>query len=170
MNTRASPATGAPRELTEWHVLGIVLVFFGTIIAVNVVMAFAAVGTFPGLVVENSYLASQHYDDLIDKARAQDAKGLKDALSAKAGVLTFRLADAAGAPVAGLEVAAHVGRPSTTREDRDLAFAPRSDGIYVAGDALPAGLWEVDLEARRGADLVFRRTQEVHVDPPEAVK
>jgi nitrogen fixation protein FixH len=162
----ASIRASGGRELTGWHVLAIVIIFFGTIIAVNVAMAVAAVGTFPGLVVENSYVASQHYDELLAKARAQDAKGFVDELSVNKGTLTFALSTPGG-PVSGLAVSAHVGRPSTTREDRDIAFASRGNGAYVGTTPLPAGLWEVDLEARRGGELVFRRTQEVRVEVPE---
>ena len=50
------------RELTGRHVLVITLCAFGTIIAVNVFMAVMAVGTFPGLEVKNSYVASQTFD------------------------------------------------------------------------------------------------------------
>jgi nitrogen fixation protein FixH len=152
--------------LTGWHVLAIVLAFFGVIIGVNIVMAFAATSTFPGLVVANSYVSSQRYNELLAKARAQDAAGWQHELSADDGVLKFQLATASGAPATNLSVLAHVGRPSTTRADRDLELL-HSGAFYLAGEALPAGSWEVDIEARRGNELVFRRTEEVFVEPSE---
>jgi nitrogen fixation protein FixH len=153
---------------TGWHMLAIVCLFFGTIIAVNIAMALAATGTFPGLVVENSYVASQHYDELLAKARAQDRRGWRAAIAEDGGTLSFVLSDSIGERVSALLVRAHVGRPSTTREDRSLEFALLGDGSYKAREPLPPGLWEVDLEARRGGELVFRRTQEVFVKPAEA--
>lgn len=156
--------------LNGWHILGIVLLFFGTIIGVNAVMAFAAVGTFPGLVVENSYVSSQNYNELLAAARAQDAAGWRDQLSTEDGVLAFALATAGGSPAESLNVSAYVGRPSTTREDRALAFAAAAGGGYVAAEPLPGGLWDVDLEARRGEEVVFRRTYEVLVEASEAGK
>ena len=42
------------RELTGRHVLAITLTAFGVIIAVNLMMAFKAVSTFPGLETPNS--------------------------------------------------------------------------------------------------------------------
>jgi nitrogen fixation protein FixH len=152
--------------LTGWHMLVIVCLFFGTIIAVNLVMAFAATGTFPGLVVENSYVASQHYDELLEKAREQDKAGWSYELSADGGLIRAKLSQH-GAPLTDLSVIAHVGRPSTTREDRafDLALSP--DRSFHASEPLPPGLWEVDLEARRGPDILFRRTQEIFVKPTE---
>jgi nitrogen fixation protein FixH len=154
--------------LTGWHMLAIVLTFFGVVIAVNVAMAIAASGTFPGLVVENSYVASQHYDELLEKADEQDRKGWGVRLSSAGGILRLALSDAGGAPVRRLAVGAHIGRPSTTREDRNVAFSLLADGSYESQEALPPGLWEVDLEARRGEELVFRQTREIFVRPAAA--
>lgn len=154
--------------LTGWHMLGIVLVFFGVIIAVNIALAVAATGTFPGLVVENSYVSSQHYDELLARAHEQDKAGWRDDLKADGGVLRFSLSRSAGEPLRGLSVVAHVGRPSTTAEDRVLDLAPVGDGTYAAKGVLPPGLWEVDVEAGRGADVIFRKTQEIFIKPVEA--
>lgn len=60
------------RQLTGYHVLGIFVLGFGVIIAVNLTLAFNAVRTFPGLEVKNSYVASQSFD--ADRA-AQNALG-----------------------------------------------------------------------------------------------
>jgi nitrogen fixation protein FixH len=152
--------------LTGWHMAGIVCLFFGTIIAVNIVMAVAATGTFPGLVVENSYVSSQHYDELLAKAHAQDQQGWRATLTAgNDGTLGFALADSNGRHVPSLLVSAHVGRPSTTHEDRSIEFAADRDGFYASREPLPPGLWEVDIEARSAGAVVFRRTQEIFVKP-----
>jgi nitrogen fixation protein FixH len=156
--------------LTGWHMLAVVLAFFGVIIAVNVVMAFAATTTFPGLVVENSYVSSQHYNELLAAAREQDAAGWRDELAAENGILRFSLATAAGTPARGFIVTAHTGRPSTTREDRALAFVSTGSGRYDATEPLRSGLWEVDIEARRGEEVVFRRTHEIFVQSTESGK
>jgi nitrogen fixation protein FixH len=153
--------------LTGWHMLAIVLAFFSVIIGVNIVMAFAATSTFPGLVVGNSYVSSQHYNELLDAARAQDAAGWRHQLAIDKGILRFRLATASGTAATDLSVIAHVGRPSTTRADHDLTLV-QSGGVYLAGEALPPGYWEIDIEARRGNELVFLRTQEVFVKPSES--
>lgn len=155
--------------LTGWHMLAIVLAFFGVIVGVNVVMAVAATSTFPGLVVTNSYVSSQHYNELLAAAREQDAAGWKHTLSTADGVLKFHLATASGAPATDLSVTAHVGRPSTTRADRNMALV--YNGVsYEAGEALPPGWWEVDIDARRGSELVFRRTEELLIEPPGDVE
>ena len=57
-------------KLTGWHVLAIFVGAFGVIIGVNVALAWNAVATFPGLEVDNSYIASQTFDD---RREAQEA-------------------------------------------------------------------------------------------------
>jgi nitrogen fixation protein FixH len=159
----SSPTTAA-RPLTGWHFLGIICAFFGTIIAVNVVMATLAVGTFPGLVVENSYVASQEYNEMLDAARAQTGAGWRTGFRHEGGTLIFSIADRDGVPRTGLTVRALAGRPSTTQEDRSIVFAQEPGG-YRADQALPAGLWEVDIAATDDATLVYRETKEVFIAP-----
>jgi nitrogen fixation protein FixH len=143
--------------LTGWHALGIVCLFFGVIIAVNVAMALAATGTFPGLVVKNSYVASQHYNALLAESRAQKERGWSVDLQAENGLLHVRLADPSDAPISGLDVMARVGRPASASQDRVVDFEIGSDG-YVATAPLPPGRWMVELEAWSSGRLVYRAT------------
>ncbi|MGQ7791563.1 FixH family protein [Faunimonas sp. B44] len=147
---------------TGWHMLGVTGCFFGTIIAVNLVMAFAATGTFPGLAVKNSYTASQDYNGLLAAAREQEQAGWSADLAVEAGLLRFALRDAAGAAQPGLAVTAHVGRPGSEAEDRLIDFAAVPGG-YAAPEPLAAGRWEVDVEAHRDGTLLYRETREVFV-------
>lgn len=153
--------------LTGWHMLAIVFAFFGVIIAVNIALAVAATGTFPGLVVENSYVASQHYDELLARARAQDAEDWRYTLANNDGLLKVSLARGSDAPLRGLSVIVHAGRPSTTQEDRIFDLVAASDGSYVSSAALPPGVWEIDVEVGRGDEIVFRRTQELMIERTE---
>lgn len=50
------------RKLTGWHVVFGFVAAFGVIITVNLVMAYNAVASFPGLEVKNGYIASQSFD------------------------------------------------------------------------------------------------------------
>lgn len=148
--------------LTGWHVLGIVFLFFGTIIGVNVVMAMYATGTFPGLVVHNSYVASQNYNELLAETRAQAERGWTADVTAEDGFLHARLAAPGGAPLTGLRVLARVGRPATSAEDHEIAFDALGDA-YVAEDALTGGRWIVELEAWSGEALAYRATHPIFV-------
>jgi nitrogen fixation protein FixH len=147
---------------TGRHMLAVVLLFFGTIIAVNVVLAVAATGTFPGLVVENSYVASQKFNERLANDRAEKAAGRRLELGAPGGILDLRLASRDGSAERHLTVTALAGRPSSTREDRLIDLVETPDG-YRAAEALPAGQWDVDIEGRRGGELIFHSRQRLYV-------
>ena len=147
---------------TGWHMLAVIGLFFGVVIGVNMVMAVVATGTFSGLVVKNSYVASQNYNDLLAAGEAQAERGWQADMSTREGVLHLRLSDSAGEPLTGLEVAARVGRPASAREDRVVAFRAAGDA-YVASDTLAPGRWIVELTVRSGEALVYRATRPLTV-------
>ncbi|WP_169738481.1 FixH family protein [Afifella pfennigii] len=147
---------------TGWHAFAVVTAFFGTIIVVNLAMAGFAVGTFPGLVVKNSYVASQQYNDWLAESRAQEERGWQAKFDARDGVVKVRLADRSGSPITGVDVSALIARASTAQEDRrvQLSFV---EGIYQAPGVLDPGRWIVEITARSGEELVFRTTRPVMV-------
>ena len=147
---------------TGRHMLAVVLLFFGTIIGVNIVMVISATGTFPGLVVKNSYVASQNFNRTLAEAQAQDETGWRMELDAADGAIAVRLFDRDGVPLRGLAVTAAAGRPSTTGEDRSIALVQDGAG-YRAAEALPPGLWEIAIEARRDGTRVFGARERIHV-------
>ncbi|MFO1184189.1 MAG: FixH family protein [Bauldia sp.] len=148
-------------EFTGRLFLALALGFFGVVIAVNVGLAVVAGSTFPGLVVENSYTASQHYNTLLAAAREQDAGGLDVFLAADGDRLRVTLTGTAAR--LGLTVVASVGRPSSGREDRTLAFV--GDGrLYQASESLPRGMWNVEIDVKDGDRQVFRRTDKITID------
>ena len=63
------------KAFTGRHAAMILVAFFGTVIGVNMVMASFALSTFGGTVVDNSYVASQHYNEWLARADAQDRLG-----------------------------------------------------------------------------------------------
>jgi nitrogen fixation protein FixH len=63
------------RRFTGRHMLAAMLAFFGVILAVNMAMATLATRTFGGVVVENSYVASQEFNAWLAAARAQRKLG-----------------------------------------------------------------------------------------------
>lgn len=152
---------------TGKHMLAVVLLFFGTIVAVNLAMAFFATGTFPGLVVRNSYVASQNYNQALSEARAQEASGWSMELDAAGGLLAVRLADRDGLALRRLSVSAGVGRPSTTGEDRTLTLAEDSAG-YRAAESLPPGQWDVAIEAYKDGTRVFAARERIYVSEGKA--
>lgn len=149
--------------LTGWHMLAIVGVFFGVIIAVNLVMAYVAVGSFPGLTVKNSYVASQRHNELMERARAQEAMGWTSSIRADGDGLHVALKDAEGRPLRRLDVSLRLGRPASAREDRivELDAAPAG---YRSPEVLGPGRWVAELAVHDRGDLVYRRTETLLVE------
>ncbi|MGG7568338.1 FixH family protein [Rhodovulum sp. DZ06] len=150
MTERSESAPAGGRPLTGKHVLLIAVAFFGVIISVNVYMMTQAIGGFPGLVVKNSYVASQSWDK---DRQAQLALGWDVAVSTAGHALHASFTDAEGRPLRGLDVQAVVGRPATLAEDREVALLPdpAQPGVYVMKTPLDDGMWRVEITAADGA-------------------
>jgi nitrogen fixation protein FixH len=139
------------RKLTGAHAIGIFVAFFGTIIAVNVFMAYSAVSTFPGMEVDSSYADSQTFDD---RRYAQEALGWNASVEIPGdGTLVLHLVDGAGQPVAPAELTALLTRP-TNREADQLLQLSRVNGAFVAPATLSDGQWRLRLTgtARDGTE------------------
>lgn len=134
------------RKLTGRHVLLITVTAFAIIIGANVAMLMAATGSFPGLVVKNSYVASQEWNTRTD---AQASLGWNARIGYADGALHVVLVDRAGRPVAGPELTARIGRPTDARSDRTLVLSP-ADGVYTASVDLGSGRWLVDISTLDG--------------------
>jgi nitrogen fixation protein FixH len=141
------------RRFTGWHMAAILVGFFGVVIAVNLVMARFAVSTFGGVVVENSYVASQHFNRWLDSAEAQDALGW-DARLARTGQGKVAVT-LTGAP-AEVTVEAVARHPLGRQPDVPLGFTSLGDGRFVSNEALPAGRWTLRLAVALDAQ-VWRR-------------
>ena len=145
------------RQFTGRHMAAILVVFFGVVVAVNFTMARFASATFGGVVVENSYVASQEFNRWLDQADAERALGW-DAVTAwrPDGRLAVTLR---GAP-SGAEVTATARHPLGRLPDRDFAFEPSGNLRFVSREVLPEGRWLLRLEVRSG-ESVWRRQEEL---------
>jgi nitrogen fixation protein FixH len=145
-------------ELKGWHVLLMLLTFFGVTIAVNVVFTTYALSTFSGEDVSKPYLRGLEYNKTLT-ARAEQAKlkwtasievvreGVADA------VVTVSIAGADGQPVGGLAVTALLKRPTDASLDKTVTLEPLGGGQYRGRVAdVAAGQW--DVVARAGSDHV----------------
>ncbi len=147
------------RGITGPKFLGFMVGVFGLIIAVNLVLAFKAVSTFPGLEVDNSYVASQAFDS--DKA-AQKALGWKLTHDYENGELRLSFADKDGLPAEIRSLDVLVGRTTESREDIHPQFT-REAGVYVAKEALQPGKWMMHVEARAKDGTLFRQRLDMFV-------
>ncbi len=129
------------REFTGWHMLASMLAFFGVIIGVNVFLAVSASRTWTGLVVENSYVASQEFNEKERLAREQAALGWHAVLGYVPGQLTLDIRGKDGAPIDLGAVSVALSRPLGDHEDRTVALERGADGVYFAAVVLPHGAW-----------------------------
>jgi nitrogen fixation protein FixH len=153
--TGPQPKAARERTFTGRHMLIVVVSFFGVVIAVNLTMAVLASQTWTGLVVKNSYVASQHYNEVLAEARQQDSLGWNGALAYDGERLVFALRDRDGLPVHVLDARVRVSRPTHERDDQAVDLTPTSSG-YEAEAALAAGIWNADVTARRNDGLTYR--------------
>ncbi|WP_199502708.1 FixH family protein [Qipengyuania sp. YIM B01966] len=125
---------------TGRHMAVILVVGFGIVIAVNFLMAYLAARDFGGVVVENSYVASQNYNSWLKEADAQRQLGWEATPRRHAsGALEVATA---GVP-AGADVVAEIRRPVGPPDARRLTLAEHAAGQFLAPGALPAGRWIV---------------------------
>ena len=134
-------------QVTGRKVTAIFVVFFGIVMAVNFTMAHFASSTFGGVVVENSYVASQNYNKWLDEAAAEKKLGWSAAVT--------RLPDNrvalrfTGAPD-DLVVTGVARHPLGHAPDQVLTFARAADGAFVSDKAVAPGRWLVRLTAQAG--------------------
>jgi nitrogen fixation protein FixH len=132
------------KPFTGRHMAIILVTFFAIVIAVNVMMARFAISTFGGVVVENSYVASQKFNGWLNEARAEKALGWKAKVARAAnGEVVVTLANASGAPLNGAHLAGRAEHPLGRRPDTALMFHETAPGSFAA--RLEQGRWRVRL-------------------------
>lgn len=141
-----------PKAFTGWHMTAILVAFFAVVMTVNFTMARFAMSTFGGKVVENSYVASQHYNEWLARAEEQDRLGWEKRVTLDAArhvLLTVRKNDEL---LTRAQVTATLSHPLGRAVPRSVRFEAEADGTWRSLDAIPAGRWRVDLSVRHGAD------------------
>jgi nitrogen fixation protein FixH len=137
-----SEARANKGEFTGKHMALLAVSFFGVIISVNVGMAVLSQTSWTGLVVENSYVASQEFEEKRLAHDRQLAAGWQSTFTYEAGVAQLIVRDGAGDPVDLGPVALLINRPVGGHDDANLTPARATDGTYSAPVALGDGVWE----------------------------
>ena len=130
------------REFTGKHAAAIIVSGFAVIIAVNLFMATLAVRGFGGVIVENSYVASQEFNDWLDAAEKQDALGWSVEMTrSENGHLLVKTASVPD----GVTAYAEARRPLGPPETKSLTFIEATPGDHVSVEPLATGRWIVRL-------------------------
>lgn len=122
---------------------------FGIVIAVNVTMATMAVGSFHGTVVDNSYVASQHYNGWLRQAAASKALGWRAAARRRADGRV--VIETRGVPENAVATAT-AERPLGEREETALTFSTFGEGVWVSEQKLARGRWQLRIGIRSGGE------------------
>jgi nitrogen fixation protein FixH len=150
--------SASPFELRGWHVLLILVGFFGAIIVVNVAFAVKAYSSFPGEVSDRPFEDGLAFNRTLAERAEERALGWTarvEAAAADVGRTDIRLTvrDASGAPVRGLKLKARLERPATEKGRLEPSFTESKPGVYVALAPDSPGAWDltvygVDREGR----------------------
>ncbi len=142
-------------KLTGWHVLAMLVAFFGVMFVANAFLVYYALGTFSGTVTDSSYQASQEYNLYIAAARAQQLRNwhvVADAKRYADGKVSVRVVarDADNIPIGGTDFHATLQRPTTRAQDIQVALTPNLDepGVFVGtASNVPKGQWSLVIAA-----------------------
>ncbi len=142
-------------ELKGWHVLAMMLAFFGITIAVNIMLTVYAIGTFSGEDVPTPYLRGLEYNRTLDARAAQAALGwsatIEAARESGGAAIAVHIIDRDGAAKSVLTVAAVLRRPTDANLDRTITLTPSGGGNYQAiVRGLAPGAWDIVVQAKDG--------------------
>jgi len=143
-----------------WYPLIYVGVFL-VVLAVNLVMAYFATHSFTGLETEQAYDKGLAYNEVLAKAKAQQALGWSvDAVvtahdpsnsSQHDADVTVSFKDKDGKPVTGLSVKAKLVRPTQAGFDQSLELVEQAGGNYASLAHPPKpGQWDLHVVAHKG--------------------
>lgn len=131
---------------------------FAVILAANMVMVVMAVDSFGGITDNKAYEKGLAYNQTLDAREAMAGLGwqvgwqLDDRGSGLARVVVD-VADAAGQPLEGVEVAMVVTRPVGVSATMVVPLVEDAAGRFAGEMRLPmAGQWEAAVTVRRGGD------------------
>jgi nitrogen fixation protein FixH len=152
------------RAFTGWHMAIITISFFVTIIAVNLTLAVFANTSWTGLVVENSYVASQTFNRDAAEARQQQAAGWQLKLTVKRDFAQISVLDRDNQPLTGLNLRAILQRPTDEAGDQNLKLQDKGAGIYLARVPIGRGVWIADITAEGSDHKPVRFVQRIFVE------
>lgn len=131
------------KELKGHHVLIIAITAFAVIVAANLTMLFAATGSFPGLVVKNSYVAGVGWND---RTARQAALGWQATASYTSGSVGIDISDNDGLPVSLEAVRITIGRPASDMQDQ--TFTLTGELPHSIPMTLAPGKWRIALTSQ----------------------
>lgn len=148
---------------TGWHMLGVMVLFFGTIISVNLYMAYNATRSWSGLVAQNTYIASQQFNGKAAEARVLTASGVTGKLHIDGSAIRYEIFHRADGPVEANELTLKFKRPVGEHQDFELHLTPVAKGVFTTSHQLLPGQWIVDASATRNGKRILHEAQRISI-------
>jgi len=140
--------------LKGWHVLVMILIFFGITIGVNTLFITLALRSHPGEDVPRSYMQGLEYNDTLERRRIQAELGWTARFNLVNDELVLEVLDAESAPVTALVLSGLMTHPTDTTHDCPLVFDEAESGQYRAPVTCGfAGDWRV--KVRHDGEIPF---------------
>ncbi|MEO7220912.1 MAG: FixH family protein [Devosia sp.] len=160
--TTHTPSAG---QFTGKHMLAVILGFFGVVIAVNVTMAVISSVSWTGLVVDNSYVASQEFEKKRLAHLAQVQAGWLATFTYLPGVARLIVVDGAGNDIDLGDVTLKINRPVGGHDDKLVTLSRDALGGYSAEVQLDPGVWQARLIAPQTPKGWFEQYERFNVEP-----
>jgi nitrogen fixation protein FixH len=134
-------------DTTVWRWFPVAMIgAMGIVFAVNGVMVYDALHSFPGAAGSDGFDLSNRYDHVLATAQRQAALGWQiEADVTATHQPSLLLADRNGAPLAATAIDASAERPIGPPDTTALAFHPIGHGRYQAETSLFSGQWDIML-------------------------
>jgi nitrogen fixation protein FixH len=152
------------RGFTGWHMLWIMVAFFGTIITVNVTMAFYANSSWSGMLSKNTYVASQDFNIKAAQAREWARQGFRGKITVDRSAISYFLEGPVEAVSEVTTVTAAFNRPVGDDQDFAIDLEPAAGGTFSAAHELAPGPWIVDVEAKSHDRTVFHQAERIVIE------
>jgi nitrogen fixation protein FixH len=140
------------KEIKGWHVATVFVLAFSVIISVNLILAFNAVRTFPGLEVSNSYVASQSFDK---DREAQLALNWDVSAALEGTKLTLTILED-GRPISPEIETVTFGRATNVQQDQTPQFEFDGHALHAIVQG-GAGNWNLRIRARGANGDLFQQ-------------
>jgi nitrogen fixation protein FixH len=137
----------------RWFPVGMIGAM-GIVFAVNGVMVYDALHSFPGAAGSDGFDLSNRYDRVLAMAQQQAALGWQIEVDVTATHQpSLFLADRNGAPLTATAIDATAERPIGPPDKTALALRPVGNGRYQAETTLFSGQWDIMLTVHEGGRL-----------------
>lgn len=153
--------TTSTQGFTGRHMLLVTSAFFAVVIGVNVTMAWFASSSWSGLVVENTYVASQEFNRKAEVMKAMSASGITGSISIKGDAIRYDIRNKDGSPTMVDDVTANFKRPVGAHEDFHVDFKKTAEGHFEARHGVAVGDWIVEVISRNEAAVVMHEAKRI---------